>query len=89
MTDVIILHRIPGARPGAILPLDERLERHVRAGNARVLPKADNGPARVEAAAPQVLSGASTGHASDADYALQDSVELADLHGDHDEDTED
>lgn len=38
MTDVVILHRIPGHKPGAITELTERLQRHVDAGNARIIP---------------------------------------------------
>lgn len=38
MTDVLILHRIPGAKPGDILPLTDRLKRHLEAGNAKLIP---------------------------------------------------
>lgn len=38
MTDVLILHRIPGLIPGRIVPIDDRLRGHVAAGNARILP---------------------------------------------------
>lgn len=38
MTDVLILKRIAGHRAGQIVPLDERLQGHVKAGNARILP---------------------------------------------------
>lgn len=38
MTDVLILRPIPGHAPGDIVPITTRLEKHVRSGNARVLP---------------------------------------------------
>lgn len=58
MTDVLILKRIPGHRRGDITPLTSRLEQHVKAGNAKILPNehdAWNGdpapePANVQAA---------------------------------------
>lgn len=63
MTDVLIIKHIPGASPGDVRPLDERMERHVRAGNATLLPDA---PAETEAVVEHrepeaVLQGASTG----------------------------
>jgi len=63
MTEVIVLHRIPGARAGAILPLDERMKNHVAAGNAAILPNEHDAWADepvVDAPTP-VLVGASTG----------------------------
>lgn len=60
MTDVLILHRIPGLRPGQIVPLDDRLQKHVDAGNAKVLPNSHEawngaGDDGVEPQAPPVL----------------------------------
>lgn len=43
MTDVLILHRIPGLRAGRIVPIDDRLRGHVAAGNAVILPNAHDG----------------------------------------------
>ncbi len=40
MTDVLILKRIPGHREGEIVPLTPRLQNHVDAGNAKVVPNA-------------------------------------------------
>jgi len=38
MTDVLILKRIRGLRPGTVVPLDDSLLGHVDAGNAKILP---------------------------------------------------
>ncbi len=38
MTDVVILHGIPGFKAGDITPLTDRLVSHVAAGNAKLLP---------------------------------------------------
>lgn len=38
MTQVVVLHKFPGAKPGQILELDERTRKAVKAGNARILP---------------------------------------------------
>lgn len=38
MTDVLVLKRIPGLRPGQIVPLTPRLEQHIDAGNVKILP---------------------------------------------------
>jgi hypothetical protein len=40
MTDVLILKRIPGHRRGDITPLTSRMEQHIKAGNAKILPNA-------------------------------------------------
>lgn len=80
MTEVLILHRIPGARVGAIVPLDERMEQHVAAGNAKILPNAHepwNDDERPEPQAPPVHLSTSTGSAP--------ALSLVD----HDDDTED
>lgn len=57
MTDVLIIKRIPGHRRGEIVPRSERLEQHIRAGNAKILPNehdAWNGEPQAEVSAPQV-----------------------------------
>lgn len=46
MTDVIVLKNIAGHRAGEIAKLDARLQKHVDAGNARIL--ADSAPAEPE-----------------------------------------
>lgn len=38
MTDVVILQRIPGHKPGDVVPLTPRLDKHVEAGNAKIIP---------------------------------------------------
>lgn len=38
MTDVVILQRIPGHKPGDVVPMTPRLEQHVAAGNAKIIP---------------------------------------------------
>jgi hypothetical protein len=40
MTDVLILKRIPGHRRGDITPKTARMEQHIKAGNAKILPNA-------------------------------------------------
>lgn len=62
MTDVLILHRFRGLRPGSTMPYDESFDRHVKAGNAKVLPSGDRyGDAATEEPPVPVLTGASTG----------------------------
>lgn len=79
MTDVIVLHKIPGARRGQIVPLDERLENHVKAGNAAVLPGENDafGDHEVDKDPAPVLQGASTGsYDTDAKYGYdEDTIE--------------
>lgn len=38
MTDVVIIHNIAGHKAGEIVPLTARLEQHVAAGNAKIIP---------------------------------------------------
>lgn len=38
MTDVLILKRFAGHRPGQVVPLTDYLEKHIQAGNAKLLP---------------------------------------------------
>lgn len=88
MTDVLILHRIPGHREGAIVTMDEdnrtRLERAVRAGNAEVLPaERSEWSGEPAPAQPEVLRLVGTGTAAD-----QPAIDLADALEDEDTDTE-
>lgn len=59
MTDVLILKRIPGHRRGEIVPRSARLEQHIKAGNAKILPnehEAWNGAPHSEPVKPVVPS---------------------------------
>ena len=38
MTDVVITKRIPGHKAGDVVELDDRMRKHVAAGNAEILP---------------------------------------------------
>lgn len=70
MTDVLILHRIPGHKPGDVVPLDARLQNHVDAGNAKILPNAHgswSAPEPVRDSTPPTLNLVSTGTIDDAD----------------------
>lgn len=49
MTQIVVLQRFPGGKPGQILDLDARTEKQVKAGNAKLLPAGDP----VQASAPQ------------------------------------
>lgn len=63
MTDVLITSKIAGGRPGQILPLDARLQKHVDAGNARILPNSHDGwegEQATEHARPQILQATGT-----------------------------
>lgn len=78
MTDVIILHRIPGARAGEIRQLDERMQKHVAAGNARIIPNSHegwNGSGSSEQKAPPILQAVGMGSATlyDVDEDLLES----------------
>jgi hypothetical protein len=77
MTDVLILHRIPGGKPGQILPLTPRLQRHVEAGNAKILPNENPafGSVESEPAPIEIHNLTGTGH-SDADDDLYDDYGL-------------
>lgn len=61
MTDVLILHRIPGLRAGRIVPLTDRLRNHVKAGNARLLPDSEGYDSPDPDQPAPVLTTASTG----------------------------
>jgi hypothetical protein len=70
MTDVLILHRIPGLKPGQVVPLTPRLEQHVAAGNAKIIPNAHGeyeAPAEPRDSQAPVLHMVGTGTAQDAD----------------------
>lgn len=77
MTDVLILHRIPGLREGQVVEIDDenraRLEKAVAAGNAQILPaeledwKSDPAPE-----APEVARATSSLTLVEGDPALED-----------------
>lgn len=75
MTDVLILKRIPGHKPGAVVPLDARLQGHVDAGNAKILPNthaAWSAPEPVRDSTPPTLNIVTTGTIDDLDDADDD-----------------
>lgn len=41
MTQIVVLQRFPGGKPGQILDLDARTQKQVDAGNAKLLPAGD------------------------------------------------
>lgn len=75
MTDVLILHRIPGHKPGDVVPLDARLQNHVDAGNAKILPNAHQAwaaPEQPRDSTPPTLNIVSTGTIDDIDDDTED-----------------
>ena len=90
MTDVLILHRIPGLAAGAIVPLDDRLRMHVEAGNAMLLPNESDGFGRIEVDAQEPQIHQLTGTMTDADLGYEvkdaDADADADMGEDSDED---
>src|SRR5687767_13310175 len=46
--EVLILKRIAGHMPGEIAPHSKRLDKHIAAGNARMLPSAPEEPVKME-----------------------------------------
>jgi hypothetical protein len=68
MTDVLILKRIPGLKPGQVVPLTARLEQHVAAGNAKIIPNEHGeyaAPPEPRDSQPPVLHMVGTGTAED------------------------
>ena len=62
MTEVVILHPIPGHRDtGAIVAYEPWMSQHVRAGNVRILPAERESWSDAADEAPAVLERASTG----------------------------
>lgn len=86
MTDVLILHRIPGAKPGDILPLDNRLQKHIDAGNAKIIPDGHSGwkDTQPETAPVVALNAWSTGTADDEEPESDADADTEDLGGEED-----
>jgi hypothetical protein len=75
MTDVLILHRIPGNKPGDVVPLTDRLQKHVDAGNAKIIPNRHDAWRAEEVARdsqPPALNLVSTGTVDDSDDDTED-----------------
>lgn len=67
MTDVLIINRVPGVPAGEIVPLDKRMQGHVKAGNAVVLPNTHEAWEDEPQSAAPVLGMHGTGAADDTD----------------------
>lgn len=74
MTEVVILHRIPGHEAGEITELTPRLEQHVLAGNARIIPAPHDAWSGEEAQLPP--------QASPLQLVTSQDVAASDDHGD-------
>lgn len=75
MTDVLILHRIPGLKAGAVVPLTPRLQQHVDAGNAKIIPNTHDawaGDAPERDSTPPALNVVGTGTIADIDDEDED-----------------
>lgn len=77
MTDVLILHRIPGHREGAVVTIDDdnrkRLENAIKAGNAQVLPaEREEWQGEAPAPAPEVARATSSLTLVEADPAADE-----------------
>lgn len=92
MTDVLITKRIPGASPGDVLPLDDRMRDHVTAGNAEILPN-EHGAWSGDPVEPAVEAGVhelfGTGNLDDLTDEELEAATAPEEDSDADTDTED
>lgn len=74
MTDVLIINKVPGVPAGEIVPLTDRLRKHVKAGNAKVLPNAHQAWEDEPASEPPALGMHGTGTSGDVEVDDEDAA---------------